>query len=248
MSEAFESVYPDLLRTGLEKLATLESRRDLLALFSALEHFRRDLHDQGTAEAVLQVSQGYVSGLNLFRASGFWLVNPVDFSFDRAECSPDKAQTELNPIVAREIQSGRFGWALRQGSPVFFQAKLEPALERGVLHSLAVSSRVLGMFVGILHGELAPSQEIHFSLLSMLLGACADALATLHKTSQLTDQIKTLSGLLPVCAWCRKVRDDQGYWEQIESYVTAHSEASFTHSICPDCQCKFMATPWFVRR
>ncbi|GAB4389104.1 MAG: hypothetical protein Kow0025_12390 [Thermodesulfovibrionales bacterium] len=48
-------------------------------------------------------------------------------------------------------------------------------------------------------------------------------------------KIKTLKGLIPICAWCRKVRDDKGYWEQLESYVREHSDADFTHGICPDC-------------
>ena len=48
-------------------------------------------------------------------------------------------------------------------------------------------------------------------------------------------QIKTLRGLLPICSSCKKIRDDQGYWEQIETYVRDHSEADFTHSICPEC-------------
>jgi hypothetical protein len=47
--------------------------------------------------------------------------------------------------------------------------------------------------------------------------------------------IKTLNGLLPVCAWCHRVRTDQGYWEQIEAYVSRHSDATFTHSLCQDC-------------
>lgn len=48
-------------------------------------------------------------------------------------------------------------------------------------------------------------------------------------------EIKTLKGLLPICSACKKVRDDQGYWEQIEVYVEARSEAEFSHSICPEC-------------
>jgi hypothetical protein len=47
--------------------------------------------------------------------------------------------------------------------------------------------------------------------------------------------VKTLKGLLPVCAWCHKVRDDDGYWQRIDAYVSAHSEAEFTHSMCPEC-------------
>lgn len=52
---------------------------------------------------------------------------------------------------------------------------------------------------------------------------------------QALSEIKTLSGLLPICSHCKKIRDDEGYWNQIESYITANSEAEFTHSICQDC-------------
>jgi hypothetical protein len=47
--------------------------------------------------------------------------------------------------------------------------------------------------------------------------------------------VRVLRGLFPICASCKKIRDDQGYWSQIESYVRDHSEAEFSHSICPDC-------------
>jgi PAS domain S-box-containing protein len=48
-------------------------------------------------------------------------------------------------------------------------------------------------------------------------------------------KIKTLSGMLPICTSCKKIRDDKGYWSQIESYIKHHSEAEFSHSICPEC-------------
>ena len=48
-------------------------------------------------------------------------------------------------------------------------------------------------------------------------------------------KIKVLRGLLPICASCKKVRDDSGYWSQIESYIGEHSEAGFSHSVCPEC-------------
>jgi hypothetical protein len=48
-------------------------------------------------------------------------------------------------------------------------------------------------------------------------------------------KIKTLKGLLPICAHCKKIRDDKGYWKQIESYIIEHSEAEFSHGICPEC-------------
>ena len=52
------------------------------------------------------------------------------------------------------------------------------------------------------------------------------------------DEVKQLRGFLPICANCKNIRDDQGYWTQIESYICNHSEAKFTHSICPDCATK----------
>jgi hypothetical protein len=53
-------------------------------------------------------------------------------------------------------------------------------------------------------------------------------------------QVQTLRGLLPICAWCKRIRNDQNYWEQIDSYITAHSAATFTHGICPDCRAKML--------
>ena len=51
-------------------------------------------------------------------------------------------------------------------------------------------------------------------------------------------KVKTLSGLLPICAWCKSVRGDQGYWEKIETYISNHTDASFTHGLCPGCEKK----------
>ncbi len=52
-------------------------------------------------------------------------------------------------------------------------------------------------------------------------------------------KIRTLSGLLPICAHCKKIRNDRGQWERMETYISDRSEASFTHGICPDCLKKF---------
>ena len=50
--------------------------------------------------------------------------------------------------------------------------------------------------------------------------------------------VKQLSGLLPICAWCKNIRDDQGYWHQVEVYLRDHSDVNFTHGICPECRKK----------
>ena len=52
-------------------------------------------------------------------------------------------------------------------------------------------------------------------------------------------KVETLSGLLPMCAWCRKLRDDKGYWLNVEQYISTHTLAEFTHGICPECEKKY---------
>ncbi len=94
--------------------------------------------------------------------------------------------------------------------------------------------------------------EVSFSGLRSRQGAVAGHLIVLHDitarraaeqekvrligelTTALAD-VKTLSGLLPICASCRKIRDDSGYWQSLEKYVEGHSQAQFSHGLCEDC-------------
>lgn len=62
------------------------------------------------------------------------------------------------------------------------------------------------------------------------------------------DRVQTLRGLLPICAWCKKVREDNGYWTQVESYVASHTRAEFTHCICPACVQRVSGQPDAVRQ
>jgi len=57
----------------------------------------------------------------------------------------------------------------------------------------------------------------------------------IHELEVALTSIKTLQGLLPICAWCMKVRNEKDYWEKVEMYVTRRTDARFTHSICPEC-------------
>lgn len=62
-----------------------------------------------------------------------------------------------------------------------------------------------------------------------LIGELRDAIA----------RLKTLHGLIPICAACKKIRDDKGYWNQLEVYIKKHSGAEFTHGMCPECARKY---------
>lgn len=56
-----------------------------------------------------------------------------------------------------------------------------------------------------------------------------------NELAQALSSVRTLSGLLPICSFCKGIRNDEGYWERVEAYLQAHTSAGFTHSICPDC-------------
>jgi len=71
----------------------------------------------------------------------------------------------------------------------------------------------------------------------VLLDKERDLTRDLQKT---LSEVKLLTGLLPICASCKRIRNDQGYWQQLESYLSMHSDARFTHGICQECADKLL--------
>ncbi len=67
-----------------------------------------------------------------------------------------------------------------------------------------------------------------------------------QKLQKALDEVKTLKGIFPICCFCKKIRDDNGFWNQVEDYIRAHSEADFSHAFCPDCAEKHY--PEFVKK
>jgi HAMP domain-containing protein len=81
-------------------------------------------------------------------------------------------------------------------------------------------------------GQLARSFN---ETLELRQKAEADRDANIARLQESLAKVNQLSGLLPICASCKKIRDDKGYWSQIEAYISDHSEAEFSHGLCPDC-------------
>lgn len=120
---------------------------------------------------------------------------------------------------------------------------------RGAGIAVAGFSAIAWMLVDILSDLALPTTFVpywqallrltFFLIIVFLLNGRKRAEAERDKLiAELTEalaSVKTLRGLLPICAACKKVRDDKGYWNQIEAYLGSHSEASFSHAICPDC-------------
>jgi PleD family two-component response regulator len=86
--------------------------------------------------------------------------------------------------------------------------------------------------------EVLARVQTHLSLRELqdrLRQANAELERRLAELQTALDQVRTLSGLLPICASCKKIRDDHGYWHQVEAYIQDHSDAEFSHGICPEC-------------
>lgn len=64
--------------------------------------------------------------------------------------------------------------------------------------------------------------------------------ARVRELEEALARVKQLQGLLPICCYCKKIRDDRNYWQQVENYIAGHSEAQFSHGICPDCFREFV--------
>ena len=72
--------------------------------------------------------------------------------------------------------------------------------------------------------------------MSKLRHLYAELEARNHELEHALADVTALRGLLPICAWCKKIRDDDGYWQNVETYLAQHSDATFTHGICPECR------------
>jgi K+-sensing histidine kinase KdpD len=83
--------------------------------------------------------------------------------------------------------------------------------------------------------ELADALVRFFVLL--LLAALTGQLG--RQARQLRHRVRLLEGILPICAWCKNIRDEHNNWVQLEGYITEHSEAHFSHSLCPECYEKY---------
>ncbi len=103
------------------------------------------------------------------------------------------------------------------GGPVIWYAILNP-----IINTENPVNNFIGIFIDITQRKQAEAEREH------LINTLQEAL----------HNVKLLSGLVPICASCKKIRDDKGYWNQIEHYIEDRSEALFSHGICPECMKK----------
>lgn len=134
-------------------------------------------------------------------------------------------------------------WCLRQGARQFWNSLTAPAsvfLAHAAFHGLRVVCAALfetqqwTQASGVL--QVVGDLEVSFFMVALFVGLLLSYLQLRHEElMSARAEVQTLSGLLPMCAWCKKVRDDEGYWEQVEEYIGRRSQLKFTHSVCADC-------------
>jgi GAF domain-containing protein len=83
--------------------------------------------------------------------------------------------------------------------------------------------------------QLSARQKTAMQALARQAMAMLELRRVSARMADVLDKVKTLHGLLPICAWCKRIRDDHGYWSQVEAYIHHHMGADFTHGICPEC-------------
>lgn len=132
------------------------------------------------------------------------------------------------------------GLALRRGAAPFWQSVFSPAsafFAHGAFHALRVLLALLFASSPVAAAlQVAGDLEVSFFMVALFVGLLIAHLQVRHEELMRAQvEVQTLSGLLPICAWCKKVRDDDGYWEQVETYFAKHSRLKFTHGVCLDC-------------
>jgi GAF domain-containing protein len=189
-------------------------------------------------------------------AACFWVASP-DTRTLRLVSFSDPLMAADWPVPSLPFDVGVLGWVARYGRvvnvPDVFSDGRFVALDWWRTHGLKSFYGLPVMLDGVLLGILAFNgrEPFHFDaadepLLDAFVDQAAVAIrnaslftaegAARRAAEQALAEVKALRGLLPICSYCKKVRNDGNYWEQIETYVSQHSEAQFSHSICPDCR------------
>lgn len=219
-----------------------------------LEGFVQDITDQVEGERRLRAAQQ-----NLARIIDLWPDPAWVIDAQGKVVAWNKAIERLTGVAAADIVGkGDYEYALPfygRRRPVLIDLAMhwDPSMRDEYLHleqkgdQLSVSESyhpLLGDDGLYLAGAAAPLFDADGQVIGAIETA-RDITEAKHAAAQREElikrlevalaEVKTLSGLLPICSSCKKVRDDGGYWQQIEHYISQHSQADFSHSICPDC-------------
>lgn len=137
-------------------------------------------------------------------------------------------------FISAQIRALNIGWAYRDILQLFATASiLFLALFR---RKLEASPKALFLIIIYTIGGFSGVYSLGMLGGTIFLFPTAVVVMTIFYSIRATSKnVKILTGLLPICSFCKKIRNDKGYWSQIELYIKEHSDAEFTHCLCPDC-------------
>ncbi|MCG2752321.1 MAG: hypothetical protein L6301_10780 [Desulfobacteraceae bacterium] len=235
-------------RKSLSELVTSQSR-----LMESLYRYNKKLYSQdpnGAKKAaysqLIDAHEHYES----FSATGEILIaekkgDKIHFIFGHQQdkiITPDSISTNLGiaepMLLALAGQAGTVKGNDYTGYQVLAAYGYVAGLDCGIVAKIDISEIRLpfirAIYVILLVGILVISigMTVFFRISNPILKEMGD---TIENLNEALTKVKLLGGLLPICASCKKIRDDKGYWNQIESYIKDHSEAEFSHGICPEC-------------
>jgi GAF domain-containing protein len=209
-----------------ERLAALRE-------YHILDTGAEQAYDDVTALAAF-VCEAPIAMISLVDESRQWFKSRVGVSRretprDVAFCAHAILQSE--PLIVRDaLKDARFSdSALVTRSPhIRFYAGFPLASPEGfTLGTLCAIDRK--------PRKISPKQKTAMQALARQVMALLELRRISTRIADALEKVKTLHGLLPICAWCKRIRDDQGYWSQVEAYIHQHTGADFTHGICPEC-------------
>lgn len=170
------------------------------------------------------------------------VVHAVGLAFFLLREQPSSWRMVLNSVVWGGLSLAS-ALCLRRAPEYFWQSPLGPAnvfLFHVVFHAMRVGLATLlttrGWSEAAATLQILGDLEVSFFMVALFVGILIATLQLRHQ--ELTSahaEVQTLSGLLPICAWCKKVRNDEGYWQQVEDYFSSRSGISFTHGVCTEC-------------
>jgi ABC-type uncharacterized transport system substrate-binding protein len=153
-------------------------------------------------------------------------VETSEYAFDWRQLNRWKISEALLPPISRIEDREYNAWQLYEGYII-----------TGACFLVIETALAFGLLLNLFRRRKAEKAllELNITLEERIAERTLDLKNANDGLVDALGKIKQLSGLLPICSSCKKIRDDKGYWNQIEGYITTHSEAEFSHSICPDC-------------
>jgi hypothetical protein len=162
----------------------------------------------------------------------------VDWRNIRAEVIELAQSGQRNEAALITMGKGAAHVAKLEGRMLELTAYARNKADTFMQHSKEVHSRAEGnSYILIFFGVLLSAVIAFFTIKRVLADEAANQ-KLVHELNTTIEEIKTLRGIIPICSHCKNIRNDAGQWDQLEEYIRDHSDAEFTHGICPDCKKK----------